>query len=119
MKFAVTLFVFVSVAASGQTLDPVRCAALKHHGDPEARTCYQNLTKSRDPGIQAEGYWGIRDYNSANEAFKIAVKDEPKDPGIRVRYGRMFLEHWQHADAAQLFGEALFLRAITHRLWLG
>ena len=47
-----------------------RCVALRHHGDPDARNCYESLTRSRDPGVQAEGYWGIRDYKAANEAFK-------------------------------------------------
>ena len=34
----------------------------------------------------------------------------PKNPDYQVRWGRLFLEHWQPDDAADLFGEALQLK---------
>jgi hypothetical protein len=80
VKFAALFLAGLSFAAQAQTLEPARCVALRHHGDPDARNCYQNLTRSRDPGVQAEGYWGIRDYKAANEAFKAAIKAKEKDP---------------------------------------
>ena len=92
---------------AGQTADPARCALLRHHGDPEAKNCYQALTRSRDTGVQAEGYWGLRDYKAANDAFRAAVKQRDKDASLRTRWGRMYLEHWQPADASDLFNEAL------------
>ena len=105
MKFAVLLIAALPVAA--QSADPARCALLRHHGDPDAKACYQSLTRSRDPGVQAEGYWGLHDYKTANDAFRAAVKLHDKDPNLRVRWGRMYLEHWQPADAEKLFEEAL------------
>ena len=108
MKFAV--FVLAALPLAAQTADLAKCAALRHHGDPAERQCYQGLTRSNDPGIQAEGYWGIRDYKAANDAFRAAVKAKPKDPGLRVRWGRMYLEHWQGGDADDLFGEALAIQ---------
>jgi tetratricopeptide (TPR) repeat protein len=105
VKFAVLLLAALPLAA--QPLDPARCATLRHHGDPEAKTCYQRLTKSTDPGVQAEGFWGLRDYKAANDAFRAAIKLHDKDPKLRVRWGRMYLEHWQPVDATALFNEAL------------
>jgi cellulose synthase operon protein C len=84
-----------------------QCEALRHHGDPGTRTCYQRLSHSTDPALQAEGLWGLADYNGANEVFKALIKARPKDANLRVRWGRMYLEHWQPADAAECFGEAL------------
>jgi tetratricopeptide (TPR) repeat protein len=96
-----------SSPAPQQSLDPARCVALRHHGDPDAKACYQRLTQSTDLAVRAEGYWGVRDYMSANDAFRAAIKQHPKDPNLRVRWGRMYMEHWQAADAADLFTEAL------------
>ncbi len=105
MKFAILLIAALPLAA--QSTDPAHCALLRHHGDPDVKACYQSLTRSRDPGIQAEGYWGLHDYKTANDAFRAAVKLHDKDPNLRVRWGRMYLEHWQPADAEKLFEEAL------------
>jgi len=85
------------------------CEALRHKGDPASRDCYQKLTRSSDPAVQAEGLWGIGDYKSANDSFRAAVKLRATDPAPRVRWGRMYLDHWQASEASALFGEALKL----------
>ncbi|HKE29870.1 MAG TPA: tetratricopeptide repeat protein [Bryobacteraceae bacterium] len=56
---------------------------------------------------QAEKLWKARDYNGANDVFKVLVDREPNNALYRVRWGRMYLEHFQPADAADLFEEAL------------
>src|SRR5207249_6178321 len=61
--------------------------------------------------FRAEGFWGLHDYQAANDAFRAAVKAHEKDPNLRVRWGRMYLEHWQPVDAAGLFQEALEIKA--------
>ncbi len=108
MKWYVVLASVLPLAA--QSFDPAHCAALRHHGDPDASKCYQQLTKSPDPGVRAEGYWGARNYTRANEEFRAAVKAHDKDPYLRVRWGRMYLEHWQPVDAKGLFTEALQIK---------
>lgn len=90
----------------GQNLQ--QCESLRYHGKKaEARACYQGLAQSRDPYLRAEGLWGIRDFYNSNEAFKQAVKDNPKSARYQVRWGRMFLEHWQKGDAAKSFVAAI------------
>jgi len=97
----------VSQPSAGAASAVAQCEALRHHGSPEARNCYQRLTRSTDPALQAEGLWGLGDFNSANEVFKALVKVRAKDANLRVRWGRMYLDHWQSGDAAECFKEAL------------
>ncbi len=111
-------FWFVAVAAVGISISTAyaqpaaaqACFAMKHKGDPGTKACFQNLTRSADPAVQAEGFWGVGDYRSANDLFRAVVKVRDKDPAVRTRWGRMYLEHWQRADAADLFKEALKIK---------
>ena len=86
------------------------CEALRHKGDPAAKACYQKLTRALDPAVQAEGFWGNGDFRAANDAFRAATKLREKDPAPKVRWGRMYLEHWQAPDAKDLFTEAAKLK---------
>ncbi len=104
-------FVFIGVSLAAQSADPAGpCQALRHRGNPDARACFQRLTRAADAAVQAEGYWGLGDFKAANDAFRAAVKLHDKDANLRVRWGRMYLEHWQPGDASDLFGEALELK---------
>jgi len=96
---------------SAQPAEAQTCLALKHKGDPGARACFQRLTRAASAAVQAEGLWGIGDFRGANDAFRAAVKQNEKDPAIRTRWGRMYLDHWQTSDAADLFGEAVEIKA--------
>jgi len=59
---------------------------------------------------QAEALWKARRYQDANTVFRDLVAREPRNAVIRVRWGRMFLEHWQADEAERLFDEALELK---------
>ena len=85
----------------------IQCETLRKHGDPGTKACYQKLATSNDLAIKAEGLWGLRDYQDANDAFQAAVKARPKDANLKVRWGRMFMEYSQPGDALDLFQEAL------------
>ena len=56
---------------------------------------------------QAEAFRKARRYQDANEVFRILVEKFPKNAEYRVRWGRLFLEHWQPDEAMGLFNEAL------------
>ena len=90
--------------------EALQCEALRHKGDPASRDCYQRLTRASDPAIAAEGFWGVGDFRSANDSFRAAVKLRDTDPAPRVRWGRMYLDHWQASEASGLFGEALKIK---------
>ena len=60
---------------------------------------------------QAEAFWKARRYQDANNEFRALVTRYPKNPDYRVRWGRMYLEHWQPNIASDLFKEALEIKA--------
>jgi tetratricopeptide (TPR) repeat protein len=77
------------------------------------------LTTARDQWSRAEGLWGIGDYESANKSFRAALTAYPKNPDVRVRWGRLFLERYNPPDAKQLFMEAIELKPEHAGAYLG
>jgi len=86
-----------------------QCENLRKHGDPGTKACYQKLATSSDLAIRAEGLWGLRDFQNANNAFQAAVKARSKDANLKVRWGMMFMEYPEPGEAEGLFKEALEL----------
>ncbi len=58
---------------------------------------------------RAERAWAEGRWENANNEFRAAVAADPKNPVLRVRWGRFFIERFNNADAQQLFEEALNL----------
>ncbi len=56
---------------------------------------------------QAEALWRAHDYKGANTAFRDLVARNPNNATYKVRWGRLFLERFNVADASALFKEAL------------
>ena len=73
----------------------------------ESTSCFIALTTSKDAYLRAEGQWGLKKFADANNQFKEAVKQHPQDPHVKVRWGRLFLERFNKAEAGTLFEEAL------------
>lgn len=96
-------------AQQTQTTTVAQCETLKHHGDPEMRSCYQRLAQSGDPAVRAEAYWGLKDYKTANDEFLAAIKINGKDPNLWTRRGRMFLEDSQ-PNPEEWFNKALEIK---------
>ena len=66
---------------------------------------------SQAPSLeQAESLWKQQQYDAANAEFRLLVKTYPKNPDYRVRWGRLFLERFNSAEAAKLFEEALQIK---------
>jgi tetratricopeptide (TPR) repeat protein len=59
---------------------------------------------------QAEAYWKAGRYQDANAEFRNLVAKYPTNPDYKIRWGRLFVEYSQPADAAALFNEALQLK---------
>jgi tetratricopeptide (TPR) repeat protein len=55
----------------------------------------------------AERYWKQQRWEDANNAFRAAVKADPKNAALRVRWGLLLLERFNPGEAADLFNEAL------------
>jgi tetratricopeptide (TPR) repeat protein len=87
---------------------PDECHAMRKHGRvAEAQKCFEALTAARDPYLRAEGYWGLDQYQEANNQFRIAVAASPGNAMYKVRWGRLLHERFNNTDADNLFKEAL------------
>jgi Tfp pilus assembly protein PilF len=68
------------------------CQALRKHGAPGERACWEGLSRSNNPAIRAEGLWALQDHKGAFDAFNAAVDGRPMDASLKVRYGLFLLE---------------------------
>src|SRR5205814_10406272 len=66
-----------------------------------------------------EALWRAHRYKEANDAFRSLVAKYPKNPDYKARWGQLFLERFQPADAAVLFQEALDIKKDHARALLG
>jgi tetratricopeptide (TPR) repeat protein len=95
-------------AALAAAVTPDDCHTLRKHGHrAEAQSCYQSLTQARDAYTRAEGYWGLANYDQANNEFRAAVAQADRNALYRVRWGRLLHERFNNKDADALFQEAL------------
>ena len=118
--FLVQRGLFRTTPVEAQTPSQVlQCENLRKHGDPGTKACYQKLATSNELAIRAEGLWGLREYQDANNAFRDAVKARPKDGNLKVRWGMMYNEYSQPGDATDLFKEALDIDANNARALYG
>lgn len=86
------------------------CDELHDRGEAvEAAACYRGLFQVDDPAAQAEAYWMLGDLKAANDRFREAIKLNPEDPDLRVRWGYLYIDSHQQAEAGDLFQEALAL----------
>jgi len=73
-------------AAGGAAATPDGCATLRKHGkETDARACYEGLSERPDPYLRAEGYWGLKMYQDANDQFRLAVAQSGGNALYRVR----------------------------------
>lgn len=118
LRYIVMLLVCIPGAVRAAT--PADCAALRRHGHrAEAQACYQSLTLTADPYLRAEGDWGLELYQDANNEFRAAVARADANAHYRVRWGRLFHERFNDAEAAKLFAEALERDAKNADAYLG
>jgi cellulose synthase operon protein C len=105
---AVLLLLLGSIAPCWAANSPDACLALRKHGQKtEAHACFESLVRSSSPYFRAEGYWGLEQYDQANEQFRIAIAPQDRDPLYRVRWGLLLHERFNNTDAVGLFEEAL------------
>jgi tetratricopeptide (TPR) repeat protein len=98
----------VCVCATAMAVTPTDCSTLRLHGHrSEAQACYESLVRSGDPYLRAEGYWGLEQYQQANEEFRVAVARPDSSAEKRVRWGMLLHERFNNAEATDLFKEAL------------
>ncbi len=87
---------------------PTDCWALRKHGHgAEAQACFDGLTRSDDAYFRAEGFWGLEEWEQANQQFRLAADPANSKALYKVRWGMLLHERFNNADADGLFKEAL------------
>jgi cellulose synthase operon protein C len=105
---SVLLLLVGSVAPCWAANSPDACLALRKHGqNAGAHACFESLVRSNAPYFRAEGYWGLEQYDEANEQFRLAVAAQDSDSLYRVRWGLLLHERFNNTEAVGLFQEAL------------
>jgi tetratricopeptide (TPR) repeat protein len=100
--------ILLAGAIAAHAAAPSDCWALRKHGHPsEAQTCFTGLTHATDAGFRAEGFWGLEEWDKANEQFRLAAQSPTAKPIIKIRWGRLLHDRFNDSDAADLFREAL------------
>jgi tetratricopeptide (TPR) repeat protein len=93
---------------AGPLAAPERCRELKKHGQKaEATECFESLSRAADPYLRAEGFWGLEQYDQANETFRAAVAQPGSKAIYRVQWGLLLHERFNNKEAEDLFHEAL------------
>ena len=96
------------------------CRTLEHHGKSQAAaSCFTRLTRDSSAFLRAEGYWGLHQYDAANNEFKVAYRDQPGSAMVRTEWGKLFFERFNPQEAAKLFNEALKLDSNYAPAYLG
>ena len=73
-KFGIILTVLGCISQCHAANSPDACHVLRKHGQQtQARACYDSLVHSNSAYLRAEGYWGLEQYDQANEEFRIAT----------------------------------------------
>src|SRR5271165_6810859 len=94
----------LSVRAAGPS-DCWTQRKLGHHS--EAQACFHQLTRSGDAYFRAEGFWGLEEWEQANEQFRLATQPADSKALYKVRWGTLLHERFNNTEAVDLFHEAL------------
>ena len=116
MRLVLLLVAMKPVAARGIHYGAVTDSALmacdvqQWRGQREAAArCYRALfTGSTQLAVRAEVAWALGDVKSANELFGAAIKQR-STPALLTRWGELYAEKHQNAEALKLYQEALQL----------
>ena len=107
-RLAVTPVFLLACAISAGAAVPADCWMQQKHGHrTEATACFESLTRSAGAYDRAEGFWGLEDWEQANEQFRLATQPPDSKALYKVRWGILLHERFNDADAAGLFREAL------------
>jgi cellulose synthase operon protein C len=109
MKLAPLALAFLLMGAlSARAAVPVDCWTLRKHGHGHAaEACFRSLTASGDASFRAEGFWGLEEWDQANEQFRLATQPANSPALSKVRWGRLLHDRFNDSDASDLFHEAL------------
>jgi len=119
-SFVLLLMCDVMARAVASAGAPVECWSLRKHGHRvEAQACFDGLTRSGDAYTRAEGFWGLEEWERANEQFRLATQPANSKALYKVRWGILLHERFNNPQAADLFREALAKEPSNSEAYLG
>ena len=99
---------------------PADCWLLRKHGHRmEAQACFDGLTRSSEAYARAEGFWGLEEWEQANQQFRLATQAANSKAVYKVRWGMLLHERFNNPEAAGLFREALAKEPSNGEAYLG
>jgi len=108
MNQTILVILLLVCAMHAGAIAPSDCWQMqKHDRKAEAQRCFDSLTKSQQPNVRAEGFWGLQDWQQANELFRVATRSTAVSASDKVRWGMLLHERFNNNEAADLFREAL------------
>jgi len=114
------LLAMCASAACAFAAVPADCWSLrKHEHRAEAHACFDHLTHSNDAYARAEGFWGLEEWEHANEQFRAATQSADSSAFYKVRWGMLLHERFNNREAADLFREALTKEPSNAEAYLG
>jgi len=85
-----------------------RCDALRWGADRNAAAaCYRSLLGAGEAAVRAEAAWALGDFKSANDWFRDALRAQPDNLTVRLRWGELFADTHQDDEAYKLYQEVL------------
>jgi cellulose synthase operon protein C len=117
---SVALLSMCAVCAVASAAVPADCWSLRKHGHrSEAQACFEGLTRSGDAYARAEGFWGLEEWEPANQQFRLATQAANSKAVYKVRWGMLLHERFNNPEAATLFHEALAKEPSNGEAYLG
>jgi tetratricopeptide (TPR) repeat protein len=116
-----SILVFLLFAVvSARAVVPTDCWTLRKHGNrAQAQACFDELTRSSEAYARAEGFWGLEEWDRANEQFRLATQSPNSNASYKVRWGLLLHDRFNDGEAADLFREALEKDASSSEAYLG
>lgn len=117
---ALILAILLASGISAVAAVPSDCWSYRKHGQiPEAQACFQSLRHSSDPSFRAEGFWGLEEWEQANEQFRLAAQPATSKADVKVRWGLLLHERFNDSEAADLFCEAMAKDPLNAHAYVG
>jgi tetratricopeptide (TPR) repeat protein len=74
----------------------------------DAAACYSALLNSNaEAALRAEAAWALGDLKLANQLFQRAMTSSPADAAAKIRWGDLFADSHQNAEAMNIYREVL------------
>ena len=120
MRVGFLISFILASALSACAIVPSDCWTLRNHGRrAEAQSCFEGLTRTSDAYLRAEGFWGLEQWEQANEQFRLATKSATAKPLYKARWGMLLHERFNDAEAIDLFREALAADPSNPQAYIG